>query len=450
MKPLQDITAPDSPWTPYKPTPDAPWNLSRVVHLHRRAGFSASWPEIERDRKDGPDASISRVLNGSTRLGGTPPDFESTSSLLADSAVASGDLHRLQAWWVFRMLYSPDPLAERLSLMWHNHFASAFSKVEDLSLMRLQNDTFRRLGRAPFADLLTAALQQPALLLYLDAPGNRPDHPNENLARELMELFTLGIGHYSESDVKEAARALSGWTVSDGSFHISRSQHDDGEKHILGHKGRFNGSDLLTLLIRHPATALRLAWRLCGLLMGENTVDGNALDLLANHLRNNNLNIGLTVGLILRSRAFFAPQNLRARVLGPPEFIIGLCRALVPPDTPPSTLLLAEWITRLGQDLFNPPNVGGWPEGRAWLSTRSLVARAHFASALVEGGPVGLSSPLDPRALAAQQGLDTSPRSVQTAASALLLGQPPTKTTCPETARQALVMTLASPEAQLG
>ena len=137
------------------------------------------------------------------------------------------------------MLASPDPLGERLTLMWHDHFATAQSKVEDLALMRRQNETFRRLARAPFGDLLNASVREPALLLYLDAPSNRKDHPNENLARELMELFTLGIGNFTEADVKEAARALTGWTVDDGAFREVPSKHDDGEKTLLGRKGRW-------------------------------------------------------------------------------------------------------------------------------------------------------------------------------------------------------------------
>ncbi len=289
------------------------------------------------------------------------------------------------------MLGSPDPLGERLTLMWHDHFATAQSKVEDLALMRRQNDTFRRLARAPFGDLLDRAIREPALLLYLDAPSNRKGHPNENLARELMELFTLGIGHYTEADVQEAARALTGWTVEDGAFLEGRTKHDDGEKTILGRKGNWAGADLLAILLDQPSTARRLARRICGLFMGEGAVDDRAIDLLADDLRANKLDIGRAVETVLRSKAFFAPSNIGSRVVGPVEFVVGACRALVPTGSMPSTLILADWMTRLGQELFEPPNVGGWPGGRAWLTSRSLVGRANFAAALVEGRPVGLA-----------------------------------------------------------
>src|SRR3954468_8456593 len=222
-----DVT---NPWVPYAPDARARWDFRRVVHLHRRAGFAASWDEILRDRDDGPGASVDRLLAGKARSRGVPEDFESIATLLADAAVTSNDPSRLKAWWVYRMLFGPDPLGERLTLLWHDHFATSNVKVGDLAAMRRQNDTFRRLARARFGELLNAAVRDPALLAWLDAPANRKGHPNENLARELLELFTLGIGRYTEDDVKEAARALTGWTVKDGAFVEDAAAHDDGEK----------------------------------------------------------------------------------------------------------------------------------------------------------------------------------------------------------------------------
>src|SRR5438876_7648667 len=222
-----------SQWAPYAPDAGSPWDLRRVVHLHRRAGFAATWAEIQRDLKGGPTVSIDRLLKG-TASDHTPPGFAATADLLADAAVAAGDIGRLKAWWFYRMLFGPDPLGEKLTLFWHDHFATANSKVQDPGLMRRQNDTLRRHARGKFADLLNAAVREPALLLYLDAQANRKGHPNENLARELMELFTLGLSHFTEGDVKEAARALAGWTVEDGQFTELPAQHDAGEKKILG------------------------------------------------------------------------------------------------------------------------------------------------------------------------------------------------------------------------
>lgn len=201
---------PGTAWAPYEPSDEAPWDRRPVVYLHRRAGFAATWAEIQRDLKDGPKASIDRLLAGKARADGVPKDFADVAALLAGSA---GEPERLKAWWVYRMLFGPYPLTERLALMWHNHFATSIAKVGDAGAMRRQNEIFREHARAPFGKLLAVVTHDPALLLWLDAPANRAGHPNDILARELMELFTLGLSHYTEADVKESARALTGWTV---------------------------------------------------------------------------------------------------------------------------------------------------------------------------------------------------------------------------------------------
>jgi hypothetical protein len=174
-------------WAPFEPDNRSPWTLRRVVHLHRRAAFAATWEELQRDLRDGPIVSVGRLLAGTACA--AHAEFASTAQLLADAAVAGQEINRLKAWWFYRMLFGADPLTERLTLFWHDHFATANSKVEDAALMYRQNDTLRRQSRAHFSDLLGAAVREPALLVYLDAPANRKGHPNENLARELMELF---------------------------------------------------------------------------------------------------------------------------------------------------------------------------------------------------------------------------------------------------------------------
>jgi uncharacterized protein (DUF1800 family) len=451
------------PWAPYAPTADTPWDLRRVVHLHRRAGFAATWSEIERDLKDGPKASIDRILTGKACSDGVPEEFAETADLLGGTAASSRDPARLKAWWVYRMLYGPDPLTERLVLMWHNHFATSNLKVDDLAAMRRQNDLFRRLARAPFGQLLNAAVRDPAMLLWLDASVNRKGHPNENLARELMELFTLGIGHYTEKDVKEAARALTGWTVADGEFQEVPTGHDPGDKTILGRTAKWTGADLVKMLLDHPATARRLAFRVCELFMGEGAVDPTGLESLAAGLRERDLDIGWAVETVLRSRAFFAESNLGKRVLGPVEYAIGAARALELFESPSSTLVLAEWAARLGQDLFYPPNVGGWPGSRNWLTTRSVIGRANYAAALVEGKRVGRPGPMDALALASRHGHGKDRDSTIAFYTRLLLGVEPMpawreRLTAalgsgpaePETVRRVVVLILAMPEAQLG
>jgi uncharacterized protein (DUF1800 family) len=426
--------------------------------LHRRAGFAATWGEIQRDLRDGPGASIDRVLAGKARRDGVPADFTAVADTLACHA---GDTDRLKAWWFYRMLFGPDALVERLVLMWHNHFATSATKVG--MMVRRQNDIFREVARAPFGELLRRLVHDPALLIWLDAQANRKGHPNENLGRELMELFTLGIGHYTEIDVKEAARALTGWTVEKDQFKEDARVHDPGPKTILGKKGCWKGDDLVRMLLDHPATSERLAFRVCELLMGEGAIDAAGVRRLAAGLREHGLDISWAVETVLRSEAFFAEVNLGCRVLGPAEYVVGSAQALELLDPPPNTLILAEFATNLGHNLFYPPNVGGWPGGRSWISTRSAIGRYNYALALLGGTDVGRGEPFDPLALAGRHGRGGDLAALITFYAELLLGGLPDAawrdrlltTFGPgpvanaQTARQAVALVLASPEAQL-
>ena len=454
-----------SVWSPYRPRPGAPWDLARAWTLRRRAGFAATWDELQRDLESGPDAAVDRVLEGTCRREGLTADFAATADLLGDAAGGAGDTHRLQAWWLYRMLFTPDPLTERLTLLWHNHFATSQLKVEDVGAMKRQNDTFRRHARGPFGDLLRAMLCDPALLAWLDAPSNRKGKPNENLARELMELFTLGIGHYSERDVKEAARALTGRTVNQGRYALHPDWHDDEVKTILGRTGRWDGETLADRLLEHPATAQRLAWRLCQVFLGENLADESTVAELAGRLHSDGLYIGRGVELILRSELFFAARNLHAQISEPAAYVIGTVRSLERFNPPPSTLLLAEWTGRMGQELFYPPNVGGWSGGRTWLAGRTVVARANFAAALVEGrlNAGSAADAPDLLGLAARHGRGKDTGDALRFSAELLLGRPIDPAACqamlrqsaspggsvPDRFNRAIALLLSRPEAQL-
>jgi uncharacterized protein (DUF1800 family) len=455
-----DTPAAPDPWAPYAPSPETPWDLRRVVHLHRGAGFAAIWEELQRDLKDGPGPAVERLLAGKSRSRGVPDDFAGHSARLARLAVAERDLGRLKAWWVYRMLLGPDPLAERLTLFWHNHFATSAAKAG--TAVHRQNEILREFGRGRFGELLRRVLKDPALLVYLDAPANRKSQPNENLARELMELFTLGIGHYTETDVKEAARTLTGWGVAKDVFREDHEQHDGGEKTVLGRTGHWTGDDLVKMLLDHPATANRLAARLCEHFMGEGVVDTATVRSLADGLREHDLDVGWAVGTVLRSRAFFAEANLGRRILGPAEFVVGAARALELFGPPPSTLILAEFVAHLGQNLFYPPNVGGWPGGRDWLSARGAVGRLNCAIALLEGEPVGRPA-LDPLALARRHSRAADLETAVDFLAELFLGarlEPAWRERLlsalgakaplePQTLRRAVQLILASPDAHL-
>jgi uncharacterized protein (DUF1800 family) len=278
-----------------------------------------------------------------------------------------------------------------------------------------------------------------------------------------MELFTVGIGHYTETDVRETARALTGWTVSQGTFWNIAERHDNGEKVILGRRGRWTGDDLIAMLLDHPATAARLAARICELLMSENAIDAGAIATLAEGLREQDLNFGWAVETVLRSRAFFAEANLGKRVLGPTEFVVGAVRALEVFDPPPSTLVLAEWTARLGHDLFYPPNVGGWPGGQTWVTSQCLIGRIDFAESLVRGKLFERDQSFSALALAERYGQGNSRDCVLAFFSKLLLGVDPilawhntpaapfgpASSTPAEMARRVVAFILSSPEAQL-
>jgi uncharacterized protein (DUF1800 family) len=452
-----------SPWSAYRPTRECPWNLDRAWTLRRRAGFAATWAELQRDLADGPEHAVERVLAGACRIEGVPDDFAATSLLLGDAAGASSDSRRLQAWWLYRMLFTPDPLLERLTLMWHDHFATSQLKVEDTAAMRTQNETFRRLGRGPFEDLLRAMLRDPALLIWLDGPSNTKGRPNENLARELLELFTLGEGRYTEADVKETARALTGRTVVHGVYQFRADRHDDGEKTIIGWTARFDGDLLADRLLARSTLADRLALRLCRTFLGEGVADRPTQAALAEDLRRDDLHVGRAVATVLRSELFFSPRNLHAKISDPVGFAVGSARALERFDPPPSTLLLAEWTGRMGQELFFPPNVGGWPGGRSWLTGRAVVARANFAAMLVTGGLSAEAKAIDMTGLGRKLGAESGACDALARFGELLTGRP----AAPEVARtiwdsaanadhpgpsrlaRAIALLLARPEAQL-
>lgn len=378
-------TASSSTWNAWTPSDSEPWNAKRVAHLHRRAGFAATWTEIERDLRDGPATAIQRLLDGKAYVSSVPENFEQLDNTIRNSAVGSNNADNLQAWWLFRMLYSPDPLGERLCLLWHQHFATSQYKVRNLRLMAQQNQLFRKLGRGYFDELFTHVLRDPAILIYLDATDNQADHPNENLGREMMELFSMGVGNYTEADVHEAARSLTGWTVKDNQFQFQSDFHDPEEKLVLGNRGNHRGEDLIKIVLDHPATARRITWRICQMLMGENVVDESALNELADQFRDHRMNISWLLEKVLRSKLFFDDANIGTRIRSAAEFVVSSIRCTGAHSPRPATLGLAQWTSRMGQKLFFPPNVFGFPEGRNWISSHWLIARSRFVNQLLEG-----------------------------------------------------------------
>ena len=406
MLPTPLMTDPDRAWAPFEPDRDGPWDRPRAAHLHRRAGFAAPWEALGRDLHDGPTASIDRLLAGeSTSVDGQPAaEFEASADAMSRGLGASGGLATLQASWLYRMILTPHPLRERLALFWHGHFATSDAKVNDLNLMAGQNALIRAHALGSFRALLDGMARDPAMLTWLDATSNRKAHPNENFAREVMELFTLGRGPYTEQDVREAARAYTGAFVSGEGYREVPSQHDEGSKTIFGRSGPFRGDDVARLLLDRPECAEFLARKLFRLFVSEVDAPSPALIApLAGALRDADYDVKAPVGLILRSRLFHDPAMRRRRVKSPVEFAVGAIRALEITCPTVSATALAGACAKMGQGLYAPPSVAGWEGGPAWINTSATLARSNLALALASTTDREFGKRLDPSALASRR-----------------------------------------------
>lgn len=368
------------PWAPYTPTAADPWDLKKVGHLHRRAGFGASHDELLRDLKDGPEAALDRVLHG-----GTDPDADAASDYLASerSLPAGADTEALAAWWLDRILRTPHPLREKITLFWHGHFATSHTKVRNARLMLGQYRLLARYALGDFRELLRQMATDPAMLVWLDGAGSVAGKPNENYARELMELFSLGIGHYTEADIREAARAFTGWDVRGGVAVLNDKRHDAGEKVVFGKKGKFGPDDITKLVLERQESPRFVCARLYRYLVAETAEPTPALlDPLAEKYAASGFDTGKLVETILRSRHFFSAAAYRQKVKSPVEFAVGIVRGL---GGSAAAQPLAAALEPMGQVLFAPPSVKGWDGGTAWLNAQTLLARQNLALRLTGG-----------------------------------------------------------------
>jgi uncharacterized protein (DUF1800 family) len=388
---------------PFEPTTADPWDRRKVAHVYRRAAFGATWGELEEGVKLGPQACVDRVVAG--RAGGAFADQDLAA--IARSAVAAGSDRNLQGWWILRMMAGPNPLVERLTLFWHDHFATSQDKVANLALMLDQNELFRKYALGRFWDresggLLLSVSRDPAMLIWLDSNSNRRAAPNENYAREIMELFALGIGNYTEKDIREAARAFTGWFVNKNQFRFNNSEHDSGDKTVLGRTGNWDGHDVVRIIAERPATAEFLVGKLYRYLVSEtDPPDSTVVQSLAAGLREHEYDFGWLVSTVLRSRLFYSAAAIRQRIASPIDFTIGTARRLEGSRVSPAAL--ADVSSRLGQSLFHPPNVAGWEEGKAWINSSTLLGRSNFAQEIVASGG-RFAGRTDPAALAAKYG----------------------------------------------
>ena len=387
-------------WEPYQPGMDGPWDVARVAHLHRQAGFGATCAQIRRDVAGGYEASLRRILDGEMHgPDGRPArQFAELAAVMEDDARRRPTIERVQLWWLFRLLFTPHPLAEKMTLAWHSHYATSNDKVGDPLRMLEQHLTLRQLWRARVSQLHGALLRDPAMLKWLDGSDNTRDRPNENLAREFLELFALGEGHYTEQDVREVARALTGWQE-DGTGQEMRfviRQHDAGPKVILDACGNWGEADVVRIVCRQPAAALHIARRLYRTFISDtDDLPVQLLEPLADAMRTGG-DVAIDRGLegVLHSRLFHSPACWGKRVKSPVEYVIGALRGCEAFAPPPDLADIEIHLTKMGQRLFYPPNVAGWPGGLSWLGGSTILARSRFAATFADP-----ASPYGPRHL---------------------------------------------------
>jgi uncharacterized protein (DUF1800 family) len=417
--------------------PASKWTFAAAAHLLNRAGFGGPPAEIERLHRLGRDGAVDSLVDYEKVADETPrpawakPDPERMERLRelqtlrrqlrsapeaerADLERKVRDMQReeqrlqreriieLRGWWLERMAKGPRPLQEKLTLFWHGHFATSAQKVRDAYFMWRQNETFRRHAAGNWLTLLTEVTQDPAMLIWLDQAQSRKEHPNENYARELMELFALGEGNYTERDISEAARALTGLAL-DRLRQESTYRpflHDAGEKTVLGKTGPLKWKDVLNQVVDQPQAARFITEKLWKFLAG---VDAPAplVSALAKTFRDHGCQFTPVLRALLRSEEFYAEAVMRSQVKSPVQWLVSSVRILERPLPPP--LFASNLLQNLGQDLFAPPSVKGWEGGLSWITTNNLLARYNYAEQLVYGTSQ-LNFNTDRPALRAMQG----------------------------------------------
>ncbi|HUU02786.1 MAG TPA: DUF1800 domain-containing protein [Myxococcota bacterium] len=392
----ENLTDPRWAWAAYEPDADRPWNLARAGHLYRRAAFGASWDQLQQALADGPQRTIDMLLQPQ----GDMAEFNRTYD---EYEAATGSVDQLRAWWLRRMIQTPHPLQEKMTLFWHSHFATNAEKVKNARLMQQHVRLLRSQALGSYRILLEGISQDLAVLLWLGAEASRKANPNENLARALMETFTLGPDHCTEDDIRDASRAFTGWFVLRSKLRYISREHDGNEKQILGRKGNFARDDVTRIILEQPATSRRLVRKLYRWLISETGQPDEALISPLAESFAKDYDVQKLVETMLRSNLFFSAAAHRRRIKSPAEFALGIVKAL---EGTVSTTQLANDLADLGQNLYNPPTVKGWAGGQHWINSTAIVARQNLASALLRGsGPYG--NKLNPWAVAQRHGYVT-------------------------------------------
>jgi len=362
-----------------------------------RVGFTATLAALTTPSGADPGVAATPVpsLSPTTRLGRRALGAEPIAARKAQRRDLATQGRALGVWWLDRMAAVDEPFTERMAWFWHTHFATSVQKVKFALLMYQQNDTFRRLGRGDFRALAQAMIVDPAMLIWLDGQGNQKGRPNENLAREFMELFTLGVGNYTEGDVRQAARALTGWRLNhrgDAPF-FSPARHDPGPETLLGHTGEFDAPGYVNLLVAEPASPRFIASRVWTRFVSDTPADPATMDRLVAAYGPGH-DITALVREAARAPAFADPGSVLVKE--PVLWLVGALRALRLSASELPRQAVAGALGGLGQVPFAPPSVGGWPAGVPWLTTAAALTRLRLARQLGAYGdisPVTAASP---------------------------------------------------------
>ncbi len=421
--PLTDRWRKRMPTLSLKPIKREDFGYDEARHLLNRAGFGGGPAQIESLVALGPQDAVDHLLNfeeagaepvqaGQFDAGIMQPLSQEQRREVNRARQAQDEqtlaryrtarqqrqrqdrqqMRQIQEWWLERFLNTTAPLQEKMTLFWHGHFATSYRTIEDSYHMFLQNQLFRRHAVGSFADLARGIIRDPAMLEYLDNDQSRKGRPNENLARELMELFCLGVGNYSENDIKEGARALTGYTFEDDAFIFRNTWHDGGVKEILGESGAMNGDDFLAVILGRQACAEFIAAKLLQFFVtgpiDEEDVRrarqySKVVGKLAGTLRQGEYALRPMLRELFLSQHFYDPAHRHCCIKSPVELLVGTVRLLKSPQRDMRILLAG--LDRMGQHLMYPPSVKGWEGGRSWINTSTLFVRQNAATYLISG-----------------------------------------------------------------